>query len=78
VAQLHATGAAIAAGHAVTLDAKIAHDALVHGFGWVMLYGGIGVWLLAIASFMTFGVTTKLNRSKLEEAPVTTCAQCTD
>jgi len=29
--------------------------ALVHGFGLVMLYGGIGVWVLAVASFMVFG-----------------------
>ena len=42
----------------MTLDAKVAHDALVHGFGWVMLYGGIGVWLLAAASFVTFGAMT--------------------
>jgi hypothetical protein len=28
--------------------------ALVHGFGWVMLYGGIGVWVLAAVSFVIF------------------------
>ncbi|ALM86118.1 MFS transporter [Bordetella sp. N] len=28
--------------------------ALHHGFGWVMLYGAIAVWLLALASFVVF------------------------
>jgi len=36
----------------------IAHAALIHGFGWVLLYGGIGVWLLAAASYMVFGPRT--------------------
>lgn len=31
------------------------HTALVKGFGWVMLYGGIGAWILAVLSFLTFG-----------------------
>ncbi|PYF74750.1 MFS transporter [Pedobacter nutrimenti] len=31
------------------------HAALLQGFDWVMLYGGIGVWVLALASFITFG-----------------------
>lgn len=35
--------------------AAVAHEALVHGFQWVMLYGGAGAWVLAIASFVTFG-----------------------
>jgi hypothetical protein len=30
------------------------HDALVAGFGGVILYGAIGVWLLAAASFLVF------------------------
>ena len=54
-AQVHAFGEAIAAGHAVAIDPAIAHDALVHGFGWVMLYGGVGVWMLAAASSIVFG-----------------------
>jgi EmrB/QacA subfamily drug resistance transporter len=33
----------------------IMHAALVQGFDWVMLYGGIGVWILSVASFITFG-----------------------
>lgn len=32
----------------------LVHKALVHGFGLVMLYGGIGVWVLATISFMIF------------------------
>jgi EmrB/QacA subfamily drug resistance transporter len=31
------------------------HTALVKGFGWVMLYGGIGAWILAVVSFLIFG-----------------------
>jgi hypothetical protein len=41
-----------------------------------MLYGGVGVWLFALASFATFGAMA--NRVKLREAAATTCAQCTD
>ena len=32
----------------------VVHAALVHGFGLVMLYGGIGAWILAAASFVIF------------------------
>lgn len=32
----------------------IGRAALVHGFGWIMLYGGIAVWVLAAASFLVF------------------------
>jgi hypothetical protein len=32
----------------------VVHMALVHGFGIVMLYGGIGAWILAAASFVIF------------------------
>ena len=48
----------IAAGNLSAHD-TLAHDALVHGFHWVMLYGGIGAWLLAAASFVTFGSSRK-------------------
>jgi len=33
----------------------LAHAAVTHGFGMVMLYGGIGVWILAALSFTIFG-----------------------
>ena len=33
----------------------VVHAALAQGFGIVMLYGGIGVWILALISFMIFG-----------------------
>jgi EmrB/QacA subfamily drug resistance transporter len=47
----------IAAGNLSSLDttSDVAHAALVHGFGHVMLYGGIGVWVLAAISFVVFG-----------------------
>lgn len=55
----HAVAAKIAAGNllpgAADVSGEIAHAALVHGFGWVMLYGGLGAWVLAAASFLTFG-----------------------
>jgi hypothetical protein len=38
------------------LPAAVVHQALAQGFGWVMLYGGIGVWLLAALSFLTFNL----------------------
>jgi EmrB/QacA subfamily drug resistance transporter len=34
------------------------HAALAHGFGSVMLYGGIGAWVLAAASFALFNGAT--------------------
>lgn len=33
---------------------NIVHNALSQGFGWVMLYGCIGVWILAVISFRIF------------------------
>lgn len=47
----------IAAGNAINLPGlsnAAVHDALTQGFGWVMLYGGIGVWILAGLSFLVF------------------------
>ncbi|MGL4290942.1 MAG: hypothetical protein ACRCVA_31625, partial [Phreatobacter sp.] len=36
-------------------SATVVHQALVHGFGWVLLFGGIGIWVLAALSFIVFG-----------------------
>jgi hypothetical protein len=62
---LHSLAEKIAGGEIVSVDqssnqqilgsGEIAHTALVHDFGSVMLYGGVGVWLLAAASFIIFG-----------------------
>jgi hypothetical protein len=38
------------------------HAALVSGFGDVMLFGGIGVWLLAAISFVIFAGHPRLER----------------
>ncbi|MBW8725142.1 MAG: MFS transporter [Inquilinus limosus] len=66
-AQVQALAASVAAGNLAalpqaypalaTLDPSAAavHGALVEGFGWVMLYGGIGAWVLAVISFAIFG-----------------------
>jgi EmrB/QacA subfamily drug resistance transporter len=56
-AQLRALAERIAAGNAVSvpgLTESVVHEALVKGFGRVMLYGGIGVWILAGISFLIF------------------------
>ncbi|CDX51017.1 Transmembrane efflux protein [Mesorhizobium plurifarium] len=54
-ARLNQLAEAIAAGNpAPGLPDKVAHDALANGFGWVMLYGGIGVWIMAAIGFAVF------------------------
>jgi hypothetical protein len=55
--QLRPLAERIAAGDNVSvpgLTAPIVHEALANGFGWVMLYGGIGVWIMAGISFLIF------------------------
>ena len=50
---------AVAAGNPVPgLPDVVARDALANGFGWVMLYGGIGVWIMAAIAFATFRART--------------------
>lgn len=49
----------IAAGNATAtsdLSDAVVHQALASGFGWVMLFGGIGVWIMAAISFLIFNV----------------------
>jgi len=54
-AKLRQFAEAIAAGNPVPgLPDGVAHEALANGFGWVMLYGGIGVWMMAAISFSIF------------------------
>ncbi|RUT91434.1 MFS transporter [Mesorhizobium sp. M7A.T.Ca.US.000.02.2.1] len=54
-AQLRLLAEAIAAGNPISgLAGTVAQDALRNGFGWVMLYGGIGVWIMAAISFASF------------------------
>ncbi|NYH15806.1 MFS transporter [Paraburkholderia bryophila] len=38
---------------------SIVHAALMEGFGWVMLYGGIGVAILAVLSFVISGSASR-------------------
>jgi len=66
--QLHLLAGSIASGSlteaaALGIDGVAARAALVHGFGWVMLYGGLGAWVLAVASFVTFGTANARGRS---------------
>lgn len=41
----------------------LVHDALIHGFGLIMLYGGAGVWVLAVISFLIFGPRKRLSEA---------------
>ena len=65
--QLHSLAEKIASGNFATLreilpelssldpSEAVVHSALTYGFGLVLLYGGIGVWILAMLSFLIFG-----------------------
>ena len=57
----------VAAGTAIPpesgVSGAVVHRALTDGFGWILLYGGIAVWLLALASYLVFG------RGRADEAP---------
>ncbi|WP_332682298.1 MFS transporter [Bosea sp. (in: a-proteobacteria)] len=80
--QLQALASSIAAGNLGSLreayPALALHDpsgagvhmALVHGFGWVMLYGGISAGVLAAISFLIFGGATL----RAESGTVAACA----
>jgi EmrB/QacA subfamily drug resistance transporter len=67
VSALRSLAETIAAGTAGSsgqhVSAAIVHQALVDGFGRIMLYGGVSVWLLAAASFMVFGSGRKRGSS---------------
>lgn len=49
------------------------HAALVHGFGPVMLYGGVGVWLLAGVSWLVFGSGSKPSTRPAPESGKPAC-----
>ena len=69
--QLRLLAERIAAGNTVSaplLNDSVVHEALQNGFGWVMLYGGIGVWIMAGIGFFVF------NARPVRQAGV----QCTD
>jgi len=40
--------------HALDPSGAVLRAALTHGFGWAMIYGGVGVWLLASLSVLIF------------------------
>ncbi|NKJ49604.1 MFS transporter [Burkholderia sp. SG-MS1] len=58
----------------------IVHAALMRGFGWVLLYGGIGVWVLAALSFVISGSAsrrlTKVSASKQTSPATRQSARC--
>ncbi|CAB3798253.1 MFS transporter [Paraburkholderia fynbosensis] len=59
---------------------SIVHAALMRGFGWVMLYGGIGVWVLAALSFVISGSAsrrlTRVSASKQTSPATRQAARC--
>ena len=75
LAEQVASGAHVSSGQRLTtlagVDASVEtiHSALVHGFGWVMLYGGVCIWLLAAASFVIFGAKRAAAERSDQQAP---------
>ncbi|KAJ8135118.1 hypothetical protein OY671_011669 [Metschnikowia pulcherrima] len=75
--QLHTLASTIATGNLGSLQqahpvlstqdpsGAAVHAASVKGFGWVMLYGGIGAWILAAVSFSIFGFEKATAKSDL-------------
>ncbi|KAE8757591.1 MFS transporter [Paraburkholderia madseniana] len=51
------------------------HAALIDGFGWVMLYGGAGVWVLAALSFVISGSASRRLR-KIETISTQQAVRC--
>ncbi|MFM0642685.1 MFS transporter [Paraburkholderia bryophila] len=56
----------------------IVHDALMQGFGWVMLYGGVGVAILAVLSFVISGSASRKLGGKANSVsqPAVRCDSC--
>nr|WP_319565663.1 MFS transporter [uncultured Rhodoferax sp.] len=52
-------------GAALAIPTDVATSALTQGFGWVMLYGGISVWLLALVSLLVFGSLDAVRRTDM-------------
>lgn len=57
LAEKISAGGTLDAGYGVSQS--VIHAALSEGFGWVMLYGMVGVWLSASASLFVFGLRPK-------------------
>ncbi|MCO6179630.1 MFS transporter [Ciceribacter sp. RN22] len=61
-AHLRSLAERIAAGSVGSVPERsgaLIHEALAQGFGWVMLYGGVGAWGLALFSFLVFRHQTR-------------------
>ena len=59
LAEKMASGSMTSDPSALNTTRSLIRPALTHGFEWVMLYAGIGVWALAGVSFWIFGTTTR-------------------
>ncbi len=77
VAALRALAEGIAAGTAMSpvpgVPVAVIHQALVDGFGWVMLYGAISVWVLAAISVLVFGLRKPAPASAGRSCPQKEC-----
>jgi HAMP domain-containing protein len=56
----------------IDASGSLVHAALMRGFGWVMLYGGVGVAVLAVLSFVISGRGSR----RLENAETQQAARC--
>ena len=69
---LRSLAESVAAGAAIAPDRNVpgtvVHQALTDGFGWVLLYGGVSVWILAVISFAIFGVRMRSAVGRMREA----------
>lgn len=69
---LRSLAESISAGTAIApernVPAAVVHQALTDGFGWVLLYGGISVWILAGISYVIFGVRMRCAVGRISEA----------
>lgn len=74
---LRAAAERIAAGHFDASD-LLARAALTHGFGWALLYGGLGVLALAALSGWVFGAASRDVASDPAPASGALDARCAD
>ena len=64
----------IAGGSEVALTGNVAARVLADGFSGVLLYGAVGVWGLALASYLLFNIRTKRAITRTDERNKKQCA----
>jgi EmrB/QacA subfamily drug resistance transporter len=71
---VHTVAERIASGSDVSLASEVAAQVLTDGFSGVLLYGAIGVWGLALASYLLFNVKRKTVNVSTEAENKKTCS----